>query len=176
MALKMSDWCLLLPLLPPPAARRRPGVEAGSAASLTWMQAPLFSLHRQQIRAHLLLGIWDTLVMGSIFSGLPMLTCTNGKDFVFKLTHESRKEVGLRAKRALSQNRQRAIVLLGRSHQHQPSSSLLTSGIHKAQLTWTHLVPLRVGFMAPPFLGHNWHFGRMPRAQIRQSQLPFGTF
>lgn len=53
---------------------------------------------------------------------------------------------------------------------------MFTSGIHKAQLTWTHLVPLRVGFMAPPFLGHNWHFGRMPRAQIRHSQLPFGTF
>lgn len=52
----------------------------------------------------------------------------------------------------------------------------LTSGIHKAQLTWTHLVPLRVGFMAPPFLGHSWHFGRIPKAQIRQSQLPLGTF
>lgn len=38
------------------------------------MQAPVFSLHMQQIRAHLLLGIWDTLVMGSIFSGFPMLT------------------------------------------------------------------------------------------------------
>lgn len=45
----------------------------------TWMQAPAFSLHRQQIRAHLLLGMWDTLVMGSIFSGFPMLTCTAGR-------------------------------------------------------------------------------------------------
>lgn len=98
LALKMSNWCLFLPLLHPPAARRRPGVEAGSAASLTWMQAPLFSLHRQQIRAHLLLGIWDTLVMGSIFSGLPMLTCTK-RTFVFKFTHESREDVGLGAKR-----------------------------------------------------------------------------
>lgn len=51
-----------------------------------------------------------------------------------------------------------------------------TSGIHKAQLTWTHLVPLLVGFMAPPCLGHSWHLGRMPRAQMRHSQLPVGTF
>lgn len=87
-----------LALLHPPAARRRPGVEAGSAASLTWMQAPLFSLHRQQIRAHLLLGIWDTLVMGSIFSGLPMLTCTKRKDFVFKVAHRAREDAGLGAK------------------------------------------------------------------------------
>lgn len=85
LALTMCDRCLFLPLLHPPAARRRPGVEAGSAASLTWMQAPLFSLHRQQIRAHLLLGIWDTLVMGSIFSGLPMLTWTKRKEFVLNL-------------------------------------------------------------------------------------------
>lgn len=39
------------------------------------------------------------------------------------------------------------------------SESRLTSGIHRAQLTWTHLVPLRVGFIAPPFLGHSKHFG-----------------
>lgn len=39
------------------------------------------------------------------------------------------------------------------------SRSRLTSGIHRAQLTWTHLVPLRVGFIAPPFLGHSKHFG-----------------
>lgn len=49
---------------------------------ITWMHAPVFSLQRQQIRAHLLLGIWDTLVIGSIFSGFPMLTCTEG------LTHK----------------------------------------------------------------------------------------
>lgn len=66
--------------------RRSSGIknETGSAAS-TWIQAPLFSLHRQQIRAHLLLGIWDTLVMGSIFSGLPMLTCTERKELVLNV-------------------------------------------------------------------------------------------
>ena len=59
----------------------------------------------------------------------------------------------------------------------KPTGRLMfTSGIHKAQLTWTHLVPLRVGFMAPPFLGQSWHFGRIPSAQIRHNQLPFGTF
>lgn len=51
----------------------------------------------------------------------------------------------------------------------------LTSGIHRAQLTWTHLVPLRVGFIAPPFLGHSKHFGWTPRAHVRHSQLPSGT-
>lgn len=50
-----------------------------------------------------------------------------------------------------------------------------TSGIHRAQLTCTHLVPLRVGFMAPPFLGHSRHFGCTPRAQVLHSQLPSGT-
>lgn len=52
----------------------------------------------------------------------------------------------------------------------------LTSGIHKAQLTWTHLVPLRVGLSAPPRLGHKRHLGCTPRAQVRHSQLPCGTF
>lgn len=51
-----------------------------------------------------------------------------------------------------------------------------TSGIHSAQLTWTHLLPLRVGFMAPPFFGQSWHLGEMPSAQVRHSQLPSGTF
>lgn len=51
-----------------------------------------------------------------------------------------------------------------------------TSGIHRAQLTCTHLVPLRVGFMAPPFLGHSRHLGWTPSAHVRHSQLPSGTF
>lgn len=46
-----------------------------ASADSTCIHAPVFSLHKQQIRAHLLLGIWDTLVIGSIFSGFPMLTC-----------------------------------------------------------------------------------------------------
>lgn len=52
----------------------------------------------------------------------------------------------------------------------------LTSGIHKAQLTWTHLVPLRVGLRAPPLLGQSRHFGWTPKAQVRHSQFPCGTF
>lgn len=52
----------------------------------------------------------------------------------------------------------------------------LTSGIHKAQLTWTHLVPLRVGLRAPPLLGQRRHLGWTPRAQVRHSQFPRGTF
>lgn len=55
-------------------------------------------------------------------------------------------------------------------------SQCLTSGIHKAQLTWTHLVPLRVGLSAPPLLGQSRHFGWTPRAQVRHSQFPWGTF
>lgn len=38
------------------------------------MEAPNFSLQRLHTSAHRLLGMWDTFVMGSIFSGLPMLT------------------------------------------------------------------------------------------------------
>lgn len=41
---------------------------------ITCIQAPNFSLQRLHTSAHRLLGICDTLVMGSIFSGLPMLT------------------------------------------------------------------------------------------------------
>lgn len=52
----------------------------------------------------------------------------------------------------------------------------LTSGIHKAQLTWTHLVPLRVGLRAPPLLGQSRHLGWTRRAQVRHSQFPWGTF
>lgn len=41
----------------------------------TCMQVPVCSRHRLQDRAQRLAGMWDTLVMGSIFSGQPMLTC-----------------------------------------------------------------------------------------------------
>lgn len=40
----------------------------------TWMQVPVCSRHKLQDSAQRLAGIWDTLVMGSIFSGQPMLT------------------------------------------------------------------------------------------------------
>ena len=39
------------------------------------MDAPNVALQRRHTSAHRLLGMWDTFVMGSIFSGLPMLTC-----------------------------------------------------------------------------------------------------
>lgn len=38
------------------------------------MQVPVHSLHRLQDRAQRLAGICEILVMGSIFSGQPMLT------------------------------------------------------------------------------------------------------
>lgn len=41
----------------------------------TWMQVPVHSLHRLQDRAQRLAGMCEILVMGSIFSGQPMLTC-----------------------------------------------------------------------------------------------------
>lgn len=41
---------------------------------LTWIQAPVFSLHRLQMRDQRLGGMWETLVMGSILSGQAMLT------------------------------------------------------------------------------------------------------
>ena len=44
------------------------------------MQAPVLSWQTQQSRAQRLLGMWDTLVMGSIFSGFPMLTCNTVTD------------------------------------------------------------------------------------------------
>lgn len=40
----------------------------------TCMQVPVCSRHRLQDRAQRLAGMWDTLVMGSIFSGQPILT------------------------------------------------------------------------------------------------------
>lgn len=42
---------------------------------LTWIHAPVFTLHRLQMRDQRLGGMWDTLVMGSILSGQAMLTC-----------------------------------------------------------------------------------------------------
>lgn len=41
----------------------------------TWMQAPVFSLHKLHTRAHRLGGMWDTFVIGSILSGQAILTC-----------------------------------------------------------------------------------------------------
>lgn len=38
------------------------------------MQVPVCSRHRLQDRAQRLAGMWETLVMGSIFSGQPILT------------------------------------------------------------------------------------------------------
>lgn len=38
------------------------------------MHVPVHSLQRLQDKAHLLAGIWEIFVMGSIFSGHPMLT------------------------------------------------------------------------------------------------------
>lgn len=40
----------------------------------TWMQVPVHSLQRLQDRAQRLAGMCEILVMGSIFSGHPMLT------------------------------------------------------------------------------------------------------
>lgn len=55
------------------------------------------------------------------------------------------------------------------------SAHACTSGIHRAQLTWAHLVPARVAFMAPPFFGHRRHWGLMPRTHVLHSQFPKGT-
>lgn len=46
---------------------------------LTWIHAPVFSLHRLQMRDQRLGGMWEILVMGSILSGQAMLTCSGGK-------------------------------------------------------------------------------------------------
>lgn len=46
---------------------------------LTWIHAPVFILHRLQMRDQRLGGMWETLVMGSILSGQAMLTCKGGK-------------------------------------------------------------------------------------------------
>lgn len=43
------------------------------------MQVPVCSRHRLQDRAQRLAGMWETLVMGSIFSGQPILTCRGKK-------------------------------------------------------------------------------------------------
>lgn len=49
------------------------------------MQVPVCSRHRLQDRAQRLAGMCDTLVMGSIFSGQPILTWreVNDKQSVF---------------------------------------------------------------------------------------------
>lgn len=44
--------------------------------TLTWIHAPVFNLHRLQMRDQRLGGMWETLVMGSIRSGQAMLTYT----------------------------------------------------------------------------------------------------
>ena len=41
---------------------------------LTCMHVPVCSRHKLQDKAHRLEGMWDTLVMGSILSGQPILT------------------------------------------------------------------------------------------------------
>lgn len=124
-------------------------VQEGTKA-LTWIHAPVFSLHRLQMRDQRLGGMWETLVMGSILSGQAMLTCRGGKK-VSPVTQYTRRNP-------------------------QDNSCLnLTSGIHRAQLTCAHLVPARVAFMAPPFVGQSRHWGLMPRTQVLHSQFPKGT-
>ena len=54
------------------------------------------------------------------------------------------------------------------------TSPMETSGIQRAQLTWAHLVPVLVLFMAPPLLGQSSQGGLMPSVQVRQSQEPLG--
>ena len=54
------------------------------------------------------------------------------------------------------------------------TSPMETSGIQRAQLTWAHLVPVLVLFMAPPLLGQSSQGGLMPRVQVRHSQEPLG--
>ena len=63
------------------------------------------------------------------------------------------------------------ILVMGSIFSTQP---MLTSGIHRAQLTWAHFCPLLVLFMAPPLLGHSSHFGLMPRLQVLHTQGPEG--
>lgn len=53
--------------------RGLPG-SAGVKGLCTWMQVPVHSLQRLQDRAQRLAGMCEILVMGSIFSGHPMLT------------------------------------------------------------------------------------------------------
>jgi len=56
-------------------------------------------------------------------------------------------------------------------------SAIDISGIHSAQLTWAHLFPDRVLFMAPPLRSHKMQTAepRMPKEQGRHNQLPSGT-
>lgn len=63
------------------------------------------------------------------------------------------------------------ILVMGSIFSTQP---MLTSGTQSAQLTWAHLLPLRVLFMAPPRAGQRTQGGRMPRAQGRHTQDPSG--
>jgi len=51
-----------------------PGGSAVGGGPCTWMHVPVHSLQRLQDRAQRLAGICEILVMGSIFSGHPMLT------------------------------------------------------------------------------------------------------
>ena len=57
-------------------------------------------------------------------------------------------------------------------------SLIIISGIHRAQLTWAHLFPDRVLFIAPPFRLHNIQVvePRMPNAHSLHNQLPSGTY
>lgn len=58
----------------------------------TCMQVPVCSRHRLQDRAQRLAGMWDTLVMGSIFSGQPMLTCRWQEQSVSIFAFETKKD------------------------------------------------------------------------------------
>lgn len=65
------------------------------AASPTWMQVPVCSRHRLQARAQRLAGMCDTLVMGSIFSGQPMLTWMGDRRILNKQRiHSDYREAG----------------------------------------------------------------------------------
>lgn len=41
----------------------------------------------------------------------------------------------------------------------EENGQVFTSGIHRAQLTCAHFVPVLVAFMAPPLFGHKIHCG-----------------
>ena len=59
------------------------------------MDAPNFSLQKLHTSAHRRLGMWDTFVMGSIFSGLPMLTCRpTEQDRAAEVIRQARAEHG----------------------------------------------------------------------------------
>lgn len=61
------------PLYADGICRRPPGRQQVNGPR-TWMQVPVHSLQRLHDRAQRLAGICEILVMGSIFSGHPMLT------------------------------------------------------------------------------------------------------